>query len=101
MYRRQSAGRLFNRERFKDLEFGLSKCWLCGVKFCAFGKDIRIKRINWSEESFHKICAKIEMLEALENLEEIVRLSDAVMVARGDLAVETGQDAPAEQKRII
>jgi pyruvate kinase len=42
------------------------------------------------------------MLEALENLEEIVRLSDAVMVARGDLAVEIGQSRlPAVQKQII
>jgi pyruvate kinase len=42
------------------------------------------------------------MLEAIENLEDIVRLSDAVMVARGDLAVEVGQSRlPAMQKQII
>jgi pyruvate kinase len=42
------------------------------------------------------------MLEALDNLEEICRLSDAVMVARGDLAVEVGQSRlPGFQKKII
>ena len=49
-----------------------------------------------------KIVAKIEMLEALDNLEEIIRLSDVVMVARGDLAIEIGQTRlPSAQKRII
>jgi pyruvate kinase len=48
------------------------------------------------------IVAKIEMLEAIDNLEEIVRLSDAVMVARGDLAVEVGQTRlPQIQKQIV
>jgi pyruvate kinase len=42
------------------------------------------------------------MLEALDHLEEIIQLSDGVMVARGDLAVEAGQtQLPAVQKRII
>jgi pyruvate kinase len=42
------------------------------------------------------------MLEALHNLEEIIHLSDALMVARGDLAVEVGQSQlPGQQKRII
>jgi pyruvate kinase len=42
------------------------------------------------------------MLEALDNLEEIVRLSDGVMVARGDLAVEIGQTRlPQVQKQIV
>lgn len=31
------------------------------------------------------------MLEALDHLDEIIQVSDAVMVARGDLAVEVGQ----------
>src|SRR6185436_14503139 len=49
-----------------------------------------------------KLVAKIEMLEALTNLEEIIQLSDAVMVARGDLAIEVGQSQlPGVQKRII
>ena len=46
--------------------------------------------------------SKIEKPQALEELEEILRLSDAVMVARGDLGVELPpEDVPLIQKRLI
>ena len=49
-----------------------------------------------------KLMAKLEKPAAIERLEEIVELSDAVMVARGDLGVEMPpEDVPAIQKRII
>ena len=48
------------------------------------------------------IVAKIERREALDNLREILRFSDAVMVARGDLGVETSpQRVPVLQKEIV
>ncbi len=48
------------------------------------------------------MIAKIERFEAIGNLEEILKASDGVMVARGDLAVEVGDAAvPALQKRMI
>ena len=48
------------------------------------------------------IVAKIEKREALDHLSEILRASDAVMVARGDLGVETSpQRVPMLQKEII
>lgn len=48
------------------------------------------------------IIAKIERAEAVQNLEAIVQISDAVMIARGDLAVEIGDaELPAVQKQII
>jgi len=50
----------------------------------------------------HLIIAKIEKDSALENIEEIVFVSDGVMVARGDLGVELPFEAvPLAQKRII
>lgn len=48
------------------------------------------------------IMTKLEKPKALERLAEIVELSDAIMVARGDLGVELApEDVPAEQKRIV
>lgn len=88
----------------EDLQFGLQNgVDLVALSFVRHGKDIRMLReLIEKAGSPAKIVAKIEMLEALDNLEEIVRLSDAVMVARGDLAVEIGQTRlPSTQKRII
>lgn len=88
----------------RDLDFGLAN----GVDYVALsfvrrGDDIRqLQEIIKSKAPGTRIVAKIEMLEALDNLEEIVRLSDAVMVARGDLAVEVGQTRlPQIQKQIV
>ncbi len=48
------------------------------------------------------VMTKLEKPQALENLDEIVRLSDAVMVARGDLGVELPpEEVPLAQKRIV
>lgn len=87
-----------------DLEFGLRH----GVDYVALsfvrrGDDIRkLRELIQAQGASARIVAKIEMLEAIENLEEVVRLSDAVMVARGDLAVEVGQTRlPQIQKQIV
>lgn len=88
----------------EDLEFGLKNgVDYVALSFVRHGKDIRMLREMIEKAgSPAKIVAKIEMLEALDNLEEIVRLSDVVMVARGDLAVEVDQSRlPSSQKRII
>lgn len=88
----------------KDLEFGIANdVDYIALSFVRQGKDIRkLREIIQASKSEAKIVAKIEMIEALENLEEIVRLSDAVMVARGDLAIEVGQSVlPGKQKEII
>ena len=48
------------------------------------------------------VMAKLEKPAALEHLDEIVNLSDAIMVARGDLGVEVPpEEVPALQKRIV
>jgi len=64
--------------------------------------------INEARDLLHQagglggIIAKIERTEALENIEEIISASDAVMIARGDLGVEIGDAAlPPVQKDVI
>ena len=48
------------------------------------------------------IISKIERAEAVENMEEIINVSDGIMIARGDLAVEIGDaKLPGVQKRLI
>ena len=48
------------------------------------------------------LVAKIEMAEAIDHLDDIIATADAVMVARGDLGVETSVElVPVYQKRII
>ena len=87
-----------------DLEFGLANnVDYVALSFVRHAKDIReLRELIDAKNPAVKICAKIEMVEAIDNLEEIVRLSDAVMVARGDLAVEIGQSRlPGVQKEII
>lgn len=49
-----------------------------------------------------QIVAKIEKAEAIENIDEILAVSDAIMVARGDLGVEIGnENVPIVQKTLI
>jgi pyruvate kinase len=89
---------------FTDLEFGLqNKVDYVALSFVRNGSDIeKLREIIIARGSNAKIVAKIEMLEALEDLPNIIAKSDAIMVARGDLAVEVGQtQLPLIQKRII
>ena len=77
------------------------------VSFPQSATDMELARqlCNVAGEPYkHKagLIAKIERAEAIPNLASIVKASDGIMVARGDLAVEVGNAAvPALQKRMI
>jgi len=73
------------------------------VSFPKSGSDMHLARdLLHAAGSSALLIAKIERVEAIANLEDILLASDGVMVARGDLAVEVGDAAvPALQKRII
>ena len=83
------------------------QCQYLAVSFPKSATDMELARqlANMAGESVrHKpaLIAKIERCEAIPALEEILRASDGIMVARGDLAVEVGNAAvPALQKRMI
>ncbi len=88
----------------KDLEFALA----LGVDYVALSfvraaEDVlQLREIIDRNGSGARVIAKIEKPEAVEVLDEVLRATDAVMVARGDLGVEMGAAAvPLLQKRII
>jgi pyruvate kinase len=68
---------------------------------CREVKD-KIKKLNTRKMGRALLVAKIEKAEAIENLDAIIAETDGVMVARGDLGVETSVElVPVYQKRII
>ncbi len=73
------------------------------LSFVRTADEIRqLKALVEAEGSGAHVVAKIEKPEAIDNLEEIVEATDAVMVARGDLGVEIDiAEVPVVQKRII
>lgn len=61
-----------------------------------------IKEILWGHDSDIPVIAKIENAEGIANIDEIIKVSDGVMVARGDMGVEIpAQEVPHIQKMII
>ena len=88
----------------KDLQVILEQNldWI-GLSFVRSAKDIiELKHIVSQNNKQTKVVAKIEKPEAVIELQNIVKESDAVMVARGDLGVEIPmQDVPLIQKKII
>ena len=87
-----------------DLEWGLK----AGVDYVALSfvrtaDDIRVlKRAIAERGHTEPVVAKLERPEAMDHLEEIVEVADAIMVARGDLAVEASpEQVPILQKLII
>ena len=73
------------------------------LSFVQTANDIRTLRTKLNNlNSKARIIAKIETAGAVENIEEIVIETDAVMVARGDLAIETQHElVPVVQRKII
>lgn len=89
---------------FRDIDFAIKHNveWLA-LSFVRTADDIKLlKELVRLKNGVSKIIAKVEKPEALENIDEIIRASDAIMVARGDLGVEIPmEEVPAWQKRII
>ncbi|GAA4440444.1 pyruvate kinase [Pontibacter saemangeumensis] len=88
----------------EDLHFGLDNDveWVA-LSFVRRAEDIHeIKRIIKESGKGTRVIAKIEKPEAIENIDEIIEATDAIMVARGDLGVEVGMEkVPMIQKMLV
>ncbi|HSL89733.1 MAG TPA: pyruvate kinase [Ignavibacteriaceae bacterium] len=89
---------------FADLKFLIKhRVDFIALSFVRSPKDIILLK-SWLREKGKEIpvIAKIEKKEAIENLDEILKISDGIMIARGDLGVEfPPQEVPVLQKNII
>ena len=88
----------------EDLKFGLEhNVDYVAMSFVRRQEDIQqITKIMKENKKPVPIIAKIEKHEALENIDDILKVVDGIMVARGDLAVETPlESVPLAQKMLI
>ena len=88
-----------------DIRFGIQNhVDFIAASFTRSAEDIlEIRKLLGREDGEDpKIIAKIENLQGVNNIDEILRVSDGIMVARGDLGVEIPlEDVPVIQKRLI
>lgn len=88
----------------KDILFGIEMGFdFIAASFVRSREDVLdVRRILDEHGSDMKIISKIENVQGIRNLEEILEVSDGLMVARGDMGVEIPlEDVPAIQKKMI
>lgn len=100
------SGDILTEKDIKDIEFGATQdIDYVALSFVQSADDINnLRQILLANGSDARIISKVETKAAIqeEALKEIVKASDGVMVARGDLAVEAGAEiVPIVQRRII
>ncbi|MDA8227737.1 MAG: pyruvate kinase [Desulfitobacterium hafniense] len=88
----------------EDIRFGIKHgLYFIAASFVRKASDVlEIRKILEEAGADIHIYAKIENQEGLQNIEEILQVSDGIMVARGDLGVEIpAEEVPLAQKMII
>ena len=101
------GGDILTEKDLADIEYGAGCDYdYVSLSFVQSAEDIvKLKQLLLSYGSTAKVIAKIETKKAIcndENLEEIVKVADGIMVARGDMAVEAGAEiVPIVQRRLI
>lgn len=101
------GGDIITEKDMADIEFGASRDFdYVALSFVQSAADIeKLRQILLSHGSTAQIIAKIETKKAIESderLEEIVKATDGIMVARGDMAVEAGAEVvPIVQRKLV
>lgn len=101
------GGDIITEKDMADIEFGASRDFdYVALSFVQSAKDIeKLRQILLSHGSTARIIAKIETKKAIESdeaMEAIVKATDGIMVARGDMAVEAGAEVvPIVQRKLI
>lgn len=101
------GGDIITEKDMADIEFGASRDFdYVALSFVQSAEDIeKLRQILLSHGSTAQIIAKIETKKAIEtdeSLEAIVKATDGIMVARGDMAVEAGAEVvPIIQRKLI
>ena len=88
----------------EDILFGIEMGYeFIAASFARSKEDIlELRKILKDHGSDMKIIAKIENMQGIRNMEEILEVSDGVMVARGDMGVEIAlEEVPVLQKKMI
>ncbi len=90
---------------YQDICFGIENDFdFIAASFTRTADDILAIRKIFNEKNCHSIniIAKIENMQGVENIDEIIKVSDGIMVARGDMGVEIPlEDVPSIQKKLI
>lgn len=89
---------------YDDIVFGIEHGFdFIAASFARTKEDIlAVRKILDERGSRIKIIAKIENMQGINNLEEIIQVSDGIMVARGDMGVEVAmEEVPILQKKMI
>ena len=101
------GGDILTEKDLADIEYGAGCDYdYVSLSFVQSASDIvKLKQMLLALGSTAKVIAKIETKKAIssdEHLEEIVKVSDGIMVARGDMAVEAGAEVvPIVQRKLI
>jgi pyruvate kinase len=95
---------ILSEKDLEDLRFGLAQgIEYLGLSFVRSAEDVRMARARVEALGGHvPLIAKIETRAALDRFDEILEAADGIMIARGDLSIETPfARVPVVQKRLI
>ena len=98
------GGDILTEKDMADIAFGATQDFdYVALSFVQSADDVhKLRKILHAHNSTARIIVKVETKAAVESIEAIVQATDSIMVARGDLAVETpAESVPVVQRQIV